>query len=130
MKKIKDFCLVFGLLIISNYSFGQLSKSSCEAMFGELNIKSYEKMRIITNVLGMDQPFYNNSYIDSQSIELTFKEQYLMMKDGTGLIFIIPYDKIKTIEASPWNANKYSSSKLNLLDTEGYNASLYPFQCN
>lgn len=116
MNSIKKLLFAIGFLIMSNYSFGQLNKSSCEAMFGEIDIKSYQKMRVVTNIVGSDKAILNSVYIDTKSSMITFKDQYLMMKDNTGLTFLLPYDKIKTIKATPESGQEYSSIMIYLVD--------------
>ena len=72
MKKLTPFYFTVLILFFSSASFGQLTKTSCEALFNELNVSSYQKFRVITNVVGADKPYHNSVYLDNSSLEFIY----------------------------------------------------------
>lgn len=110
MKKLKRFSLVIALLFFADFSIAQMDKATCEAMFNDLNYKSYNTLSIISNmvVVGNEAEAVPYRALNAKfPPTTTFKEKYILFKTEKNRTFMIPYDKIKFISGTP-GASHYS----------------------
>jgi len=100
MKRLKRSLLILSVLTLTNFSFGQLKQSEVEALFQEIDLKSFQNLKVITNKF--DDNVSNSSFkFDSKLAKIFYNEGFMTIKDDSGLVIFIPYDKITLVKTAP-----------------------------
>lgn len=115
MKTIFRSIIAICFLSVSSYSYSQLSKQSCQDIFEGIDVKSFQKLRVITK-----SPNDNNSHgvfnFEVDSYNITFNDTYFKIKDASGLTLYISYEMIKMIKTSPKSNDEFSNVTFYLVE--------------
>ncbi len=103
--KLNSCFLIYFLILffVSNSCFAQLDKASCQEIIGNLKIKDFDGISLITHVLTTDSDVERPCIYVFSPLLLVFKENYLTIEGNATRnqrnlrTIYVPYNKIKFI---------------------------------
>ena len=111
MKIVKSITLFFiyslFLTFFSISSFAQLDKNACEEILGNLEIKDFKGISVITHVLTTDSLVQKPSIYIFSPLLIIFKENYISIQSENNKnqrTLYLPYNRIKFISTYNWKS--------------------------
>lgn len=115
MKRLRKSLLLLSLLTFTNFSFGQLNQSQVEAIFQEIDIKSFQTVKVITNKFD-DNSNSSTFKFDSEMTKIFYNEGYMTIKDDSGMVVFIPYVNITLVKTAPKSGTEIANVSIYVID--------------